>query len=105
MLILSMPFRTFAAFFHSWALLKYAFCCQEVPELLGLPSSALNGSAAWIIMTGTTLSVRGYNNLLDKVVPLANASRSANLIPYMQVCVDAFTTKGGMYWPHLLAEP
>ena len=60
-------------------------CAQEVPVLLGVPSSTLNGSAAWIIMTGTTLSLHGYNSLIAKIVPLTAASRSADLIPYMLV--------------------
>ena len=52
--------------------------------LLSLPSSSL-GLPVWIIMTGTTQSLRGYNRLIAKIVPLTSASRSADLIPYMVV--------------------
>lgn len=57
---------------------------QEVPALLSLPSNGL-GSPVWIIMTGTTTQLRGYNRLISKIVPLTAASRSADLIPYMVV--------------------
>ena len=73
--------------------------------LLGVPSATLNGSAAWIIMTGTTLSVRGYNSLIAKIVPLTVASRSADLIPYMLVRAGGplgmhGETRGSTFWPH-----
>ena len=57
---------------------------QEVPALLSLPQNGL-GSPVWIIMTGTTTALRGYNRLISKIVPLTAASRSADLIPYMVV--------------------
>ena len=57
---------------------------QEVPVLLSLPPSNL-GQPVWIILTGTTRSLRGYNRLIAKIVPLTAASRSADLIPYMVV--------------------
>jgi hypothetical protein len=57
---------------------------QEVPALLSLPQNGL-GSPVWIIMTGTTTQLRGYNRLISKIVPLTAASRSADLIPFMVV--------------------
>ncbi|KAK9904880.1 hypothetical protein WJX75_004665 [Coccomyxa subellipsoidea] len=54
----------------------------EVPALLSLPQNGL-GSPVWIIMTGTTTQLRGYNRLISKIVPLTAASRSADLIPFM----------------------
>ncbi len=61
---------------------------QEVPALLSLPQNGL-GSPVWIIMTGTTTALRGYNRLISKIVPLTAASRSADLIPYMVVSHQA----------------
>ncbi len=61
---------------------------QEVPALLSLPQNGL-GSPVWIIMTGTTTALRGYNRLISKIVPLTAASRSADLIPYMVVSLRA----------------
>ena len=52
--------------------------------LLSLPSTGL-GMPVWIILTGTTTALRGYNRLIAKIVPLTAASRSADLIPYMVV--------------------
>lgn len=55
-----------------------------MPALLSLPKDGL-GSPVWIIMTGTTTALRGYNRLISRIVPLTAASRSADLIPYMVV--------------------
>ncbi len=52
--------------------------------LLSLPSTGL-GMPVWIILTGTTTALRGYNRLIAKIVPLTAASRSADLIPFMVV--------------------
>ena len=56
---------------------------QEVPTLLSLPQGP--GSPIWLIMTGATTGIQGYNRLISKVVPLTAAARSVDLIPYMVV--------------------
>ena len=56
---------------------------QEVPTLLSLPQGP--GSPIWLIMTGVTTGIQGYNRLISKIVPLTAAARSVDLIPFMVV--------------------
>ena len=39
----------------------------------------------WLIMTGITTGIQGYNRLISKIVPLTAAARSIDLIPFMVV--------------------
>ena len=57
---------------------------QEVPALLNLPSDQL-GSPVWLIMTGTTIGIRGYNTFLAKIEPLTGKVHFADLVPFMVV--------------------
>ena len=56
---------------------------QEVPTLLSLPQGP--GNPIWLIMTGVTTGIQGYNRLISKIVPLTAAARSVDLIPFMVV--------------------
>ena len=57
---------------------------QEVPALLSLPQGNV-GMPIWLIMTGITTGIQGYNRLISKIVPLTAAGRSIDLIPFMVV--------------------
>lgn len=57
---------------------------QEVPTLLSLPQGPV-GSPIWLIMTGVTTGIQGYNRLISRIVPLTAAARSVDLIPFMVV--------------------
>ena len=57
---------------------------QEVPTLLSLPQGPV-GSPIWLIMTGGTTGIQGYNRLISRIVPLTAAARSVDLIPFMVV--------------------
>ena len=57
---------------------------QEVPALLSLPQGNI-GMPIWLIMTGITTGIQGYNRLISKIVPLTAAARSIDLIPFMVV--------------------
>ena len=59
-------------------------CMQEVPALLSLPQGTV-GNPIWLIMTGVTTGIQGYNRLISKIVPLTAAARSIDLIPFMVV--------------------
>lgn len=61
-----------------------AHAAQEVPALLSLPQGTV-GSPIWLIMTGITTGIQGYNRLISKIVPLTAAARSIDLIPFMVV--------------------
>ena len=61
---------------------------QEVPTLLSLPQGPV-GSPIWLIMTGVTTGIQGYNRLISRIVPLTAAARSVDLIPFMVVISSA----------------
>ena len=57
--------------------------CRRCPRLLSLPQGP--GNPIWLIMTGVTTGIQGYNRLISKIVPLTAAARSVDLIPFMVV--------------------
>ena len=74
---------------------------QEVPALLSLPQGTV-GNPIWLIMTGVTTGIQGYNRLISKIVPLTAAARSVDLIPFMVVRP---LTRGSPKGPHSIADP
>ena len=76
-------------------------CVQEVPALLSLPQGTV-GNPIWLIMTGVTTGIQGYNRLISKIVPLTAAARSIDLIPFMVVRP---LTRASPEGPHSTAEP
>ena len=76
-------------------------CLQEVPALLSLPQGTV-GNPIWLIMTGVTTGIQGYNRLISKIVPLTAAARSIDLIPFMVVRP---LTRASPEGPHSTADP
>ncbi|KAK9832694.1 hypothetical protein WJX81_001038 [Elliptochloris bilobata] len=61
------------------------FNLTQTPDVLALvsvPPAELT-QAIWIGMSGTTLGLRGYQELIANLVPLTAASRSKDLVPNM----------------------